>query len=116
MKTVKLFGLIVGLVVSMSFSDTVYADEGDDPETLSVLRSKITKYVDNPDLGDHGIREAQATLKFYINSDQEIVVLSTGTDHKYLDSFIKSRLNYQTAGDEEVKPGVYNMKITFKTD
>ncbi len=116
MKTVKLFSLLL-VFATLSFAPmSVSADNGDDPEVLSTLRSKITKYVADPNLGEHGISKAEIKLKFFVNEDKEIVVLSTGTNYKYLDAFVKDRLNYRKAGDETLDKGIYHMKITFKAD
>jgi hypothetical protein len=113
MKTVKLLaGVIAFTIVSMSSS--LYANDGNDPEAISNLRSDIVKLVHAPDLGDNGINNAEVKLKFYINKDQEIVVVDTGTENHYLDSFLKNRLNYHRVKDNNLKPGIYNIKITFK--
>ncbi|MBK8505720.1 MAG: hypothetical protein IPL46_28095 [Saprospiraceae bacterium] len=112
MKTVKLIaGVIAFAIVSMSTS--LYANDGD-PETISNLRSDILKLVDGPQLGEHGIYHREVKLKFYINADQEIVVIETGTEDNYLDSFLKNRLNYHKVKYNNLKPGIYNIKITFK--
>ena len=42
-------------------------------------------------------------------------MVSTGTENNYLDSFIKTRLNYKKINDSQVEQGIYNMSITFKT-
>jgi hypothetical protein len=113
MKTVKLLaGVIAFAIVTMSSS--IYANDENDPETISNLRSDIVKLVDAPLLGDNGINIAEVKLKFYINKDQEIVVVDTGTENNYLDSFLKNRLNYHKIKDNNLKPGIYNIKITFK--
>lgn len=113
MKTVKLLaGVIAFAFVSMS--STLYANDGNDPETISNLRSDIVKLVEAPNLGENGINSAEVKLKFYINKDQEIVVVDTGTENNYLDSFLKNRLNYHKVKDNNLKPGIYNIKITFK--
>ena len=113
MKTVKLLaGVIAFAIVSMSTN--LYANDGNDPETISNLRSNIVKLVDAPNLGENGISNAEVKLKFYINKDQEIVVVDTGTENNYLDSFLKNRLNYHKVKDNNLRPGIYNIKITFK--
>jgi hypothetical protein len=112
MKTVKMLSCMLGLV-ALSFTSNVYANDGEDPEVISNLRSKIIKLVDDPNLGDHDIATAEVKLRFYMNRDNEIVVVESGTENNYLDNFLKSRLNYQKIKGN-LKPGMYNIKITFK--
>ena len=113
MKTVKLLSCMLGLIV-LTFASNVYANDGEDPETISNLRTKIVKLVDDPNLGEHDIVSAEVKLRFYINKENEIVVVESGTENNYLDNFLKSRLNYQRIKGENLKPGMYNIKITFK--
>ncbi|NND32700.1 MAG: hypothetical protein HKN76_08930 [Saprospiraceae bacterium] len=113
MKTVKLLSCLLGLFV-LSLSNTAFANDGDDPEEISNLRSKIVKLVDAPALGEYGISKAEVKLKFYINKENEIVVVDSGTNNNYLDSFLKARLNYQQIKGANLKAGIYNIKITFK--
>ena len=113
MKTVKLFAGVIAIAI-VSMSSNLYANDGNDPETISILRSNIVKLVDAPDLGENGIRSVEVKLKLYINKDQEIVVVDTGTENNYLDSFLKNRLNYHKVKDNNLRPGIYNIKITFK--
>lgn len=113
MKTVRMLACM--LVLSfLTLSSSTYANNGNDPETINNLRSNIVKLVEAPDLGENGINNEEVRLKFYINKSQEIVVVDTGTDNHYLDSFLKNRLNYQKIKDNNLKPGIYNLKITFK--
>ena len=113
MKTVKMLSYLLGLLV-VSLSNPAFANDGEDPVEISNLRSKIVKLVDAPALGDYGISKAEVKLRFYMNKDNEIVVVETGTKNNYLDSFLKNRLNYQQIKGSNLKPGIYNIKITFK--
>ncbi|MCB0669002.1 MAG: hypothetical protein KDC80_24425 [Saprospiraceae bacterium] len=115
MKTIRLLAGTLCLAL-LSMSSNVYANGGDDPETISNLRSNIVKLVDAPRLGENGINKAEVKLRFYINKDHEIVVVDTGTQNNYLDSFLKNRLNYQRIKDKNLKSGIYNLKITFQSE
>ncbi len=46
-----------------------------------------------------------AEVKFTVNRDQEIVVLSVKTDNANLEQFVKSRLNYEKVDLEEYREG-----------
>ncbi len=113
MKTVRMLSCLLVLAF-FSLSSSMFANDGDDPQAISNLRSNIVQLVESPDLGEHGITKEEVKLKFYINKDQEIVVVDTGTDNLYLDSFLKNRLNYQKVKEKNLKPGMYNLKITFQ--
>ncbi|MCW5515977.1 hypothetical protein [Muriicola sp. Z0-33] len=46
-----------------------------------------------------------AEVKFTVNGDREIVVLSVDTDNANLESFVKSRLNYEKVELQEYREG-----------
>jgi len=46
-----------------------------------------------------------AKVKFTLNRDQEIVVLSVETDSRILEKFVKNRLNYQKVQLQEYREG-----------
>ena len=82
MKTVKMLSFMLGLV-ALTFTSNVYANDGEDPEAISNLRTKIVKLVDDPNLGEHDIASAEVKLRFYINRENEIVVVDSGTKNNY---------------------------------
>ncbi len=115
MKTVKFASFIVALV-AMCFSSIAFANNDDEPQRITNLRDQITKLVKSPDLAQHGIAMEKVRLKFMLNQANEIVVVSTGTENRYLDSFIKSRLNYKKVKSAPTSQNVFNMNIIFKAD
>ncbi len=114
MKTVKFAGFILAFCV-LSFS-TVLANNGDEPKEISDLRDQVAKLVEDPQLAQNGITEEKVRIKFMLNEEREIVVVSTNTDNQYLDSFIKTRLNYKKVKEAPEKDSVYNMNIVFRVD
>ncbi len=46
-----------------------------------------------------------ANVKFILNNDKEIVVLSVDTDNEVLEGFVKSRLNYKKVENAAYKEG-----------
>ncbi len=46
-----------------------------------------------------------AKIRFTLNEDKEIVVLSVETDHEALEAFVKSRLNYQKVNLSNAREG-----------
>lgn len=116
MKAVKIFSLAIALS-AMTFSSNLYANNGGDtePTTATSLKSEIATLVKSPALEEMGITSEEAVkVKFFVNSDKEIIVVNTGTDNSSLDSFLKSRLNYKKVKTSDLKSGVYNIKITFQ--
>ena len=114
MKTVKFAGFIVAVLALSLTTSPACANNGDEPQEIANLRDQVTKLVKSPQLAEHGITLEKVRLKFVLNSDREIVVVSTGTDNAYLDSFIKSRLNYKKVKSAPNKENVFNMNIIFK--
>ncbi|MDH3650767.1 MAG: hypothetical protein OEQ53_13870 [Saprospiraceae bacterium] len=114
MKTVPFVSLVLTVVAIMLSSTPMLASDVK-PESAESVRSKIEKMIKTPDLELFGIEETQVTLKFLINSKQEIVVVSTGTDNAYLDSYLKSRLNYKSMKILPAKNKIYVLDILFRT-
>ncbi|MDH3796007.1 MAG: hypothetical protein OER83_03950, partial [Flavobacteriaceae bacterium] len=50
-------------------------------------------------------KDITAVVKFTLNAEQEIVVLSVQTDDDSLETFLKYRLNYQKVELENFKEG-----------
>ena len=115
MQKVKKLGIVLLLLAVFSTPKFALANDGDGPDAVEQLRTRVIEFVKTPNLAEFGIDKEKVRLKFIVNSDHEIVVVSTGTENNYLDSFLKSRLNYKKVKDAEVEEGVYNMNITFKT-
>jgi hypothetical protein len=56
-----------------------------------------------------------AQVRFTLNSDGEIVVLSVNTKFDKMESFVKSKLNYQKVNLAEVEEGkVYTIPVRVK--
>ncbi len=116
MKTVKLFGFVVAVLALSFVSTPTYAHDGDEPQEITDLRDQVIKLVKSPQLAAHGIAMEKVRIRFMLNDDSEIVVVSTGTNNQYLDSFIKSRLNYKKVKSAPKEDNMYNMSIIFKAD
>jgi hypothetical protein len=53
-----------------------------------------------------GDRDAvSATVRFILNDEKEIVVLSVDTDDARLEAYVKARLNYQKVTDRDLEEG-----------
>lgn len=56
----------------------------------------------------------QAVVDFMINDDNQIVVVSVDTEDAFVDSLIKSRLNYKTIDATAPANKLNSIKITLK--
>jgi len=57
----------------------------------------------------------EATVKFLVNEDNQIVIVSVDTNDSFVESLIKTRLNYQKIKSEEATPNKINkVKFTLK--
>ena len=55
-----------------------------------------------------------AVVKFTVNEHKEIVVLSVSTDDANLETFVKSRLNYEKVDLDDIKEGrMYTIPLRF---
>tara|TARA_R110002126_G_scaffold67779_8_gene171558 strand:+ start:1971 stop:2306 length:336 start_codon:yes stop_codon:yes gene_type:complete len=60
-------------------------------------------------------KDLTAQVRFTLNSDGEIVVLSVNTKFDKMESFVKSKLNYQKVNLAEVEEGkVYTIPVRVK--
>ncbi len=56
--------------------------------------------------------ELTANVRFTLNEEKEIVVLSVETNHDRLEAFVKSRLNYQKVNLENYREGkIYRVPV-----
>lgn len=57
----------------------------------------------------------EATVKFLVNEDNQIVIVSVDTNDQFVESLIKNRLNYQKIQSDEATPNKINkVKFTLK--
>ncbi len=115
MKTVKSASLLLAIFAFAMTATPSFADNGDEPKQITELRNQVKKLVKSPQLEAYGIdSDTKVHIRFMLNNDNEIVVLSTDTDNAYLDSFIKDRLNYKMVKIAPLKDKYYNVSIVFK--
>lgn len=77
------------------------------------IRGQIIRLLGKPDLTSIKSLTTEAQLHFVVNQKNEIVVLTVDTDDQFIDTYLKSRLNYKVipAGTAGVQ---YKMKVTLK--
>lgn len=89
MRTVK----TLLLALAVTFTSVISASTEKDPKATSKLVAvKVAKLLKSPKFQLE--EEALTFVKFTLNDDNEIVVLSVDSEEYIIDDFIKSRLNY----------------------
>ncbi len=114
MKTFKsaLYSLLV--LAATLFSTQAFA--GNIVENKSIeVRSALSKMIQNPNLKDNGISEAELYLQFKIDEKGEIILMNINTDSDYLVAFAKEKLHHQKLDLVDVPPNsVYNLRVKFE--
>lgn len=91
--------------------------KGEPASADAQLRQKVVSLMRNVDLSPMEDYEQDATIKFLVTSQNEIVVLSVHTASTFLDQCIKDRLNYRHVnvhGVKKMRP--YTLSVRFVKD
>ncbi len=105
MKTLKVF--ILAFVIGTS----VYANNTPIETSSEKLRNEISHLLENPRIKINN-NEIKAVIEFTLNKKGEIIVLFVDTTNSTVESFVKSKLNYQKVTDKTSDNGkVYKMKL-----
>ena len=91
MRKLKVIMLALGLLIVSSVSATAAVANLNDPSTVAV--KEISSLLKNPQF--YLLEDSLVVVKFIVNSDHELVVLSTDTKNSEIENFIKSRMNYK---------------------
>lgn len=89
MKRVKLLLLVLALTFANVLMANTNPKKGTEP---SLVAKEIYALLDNPNFQIN--KELLASVTFTLNEENEIVVLTVGTDSSVLENYIKGRLNY----------------------
>jgi hypothetical protein len=116
---------VLFVAVALLFSGNLLATEGVDPcsEDLKFLEpapSNIADQVEHLLKENDGfdLREADelsAIVRFMVNSEKELVVISVRTEEERLENFVKGRLNYEKVEDQTLEVGkIYTLPIRLR--
>jgi len=109
-KSILSLSLAVTLAVS-SFASTVPTNS---PEKKSTTVNEIRATIQNLRLNVKDIETEKVKLKFMVNGDNEIIVLST--EGSEIDGRLKSALNYKSIDSNDLEPyKVYILPISFES-
>lgn len=108
--------LSITLIAAMLFSSvSLFAnDSRPNNEPSKTLSEQIGELLKDNNFTDDACGKT-AEVEFTLNSEKEIVVLSVDAADDKLDSFIKSRLNYQEVALDSFSEGKkYTVKVSIK--
>lgn len=93
------------IVAAMLLSTgNILASDIDGVKSSKSLSTQITKLLEDNSFTDEET-DLIAQVRFTLNEEGEIVVLSVDTDHTDLERFVKSRLNYKKVDVSKVEEG-----------
>lgn len=106
-----LFVACAFLVSTVAFANPLPSLEPEN--TTKKVTTEIKSILQNLDLDYSKIENQTIKVKFMVNTENEIIVLSTGESE--LDKTLKSALNYKEIDAEGLKAySVYVVPVTFK--
>lgn len=104
--------LLFCLFCSLCFAVS-YAHE--DPKAVNeVLKEKIVKLIDEPDISHLAGHKYHAEVEFIITHRNQVLVLGVYTNELFFDDYIKKQLNYshlKLKGVKRMMP--YRLNVTF---
>lgn len=109
---------VLTLAIALLFSSSILATEGktetNDPETKAC--AQIGKLLKNPSFTLEEDQELSAWVRFMVNDENEIVVLSVRTDDESLERYVKAKLNYQDIAGSGLEYGkTYEVPVRFRS-
>ena len=115
MKTLKLSLIGILFLSTTLFSTNLSAKDTTNYASTPDVRSELVKLIQNPNLKQHGITEADVQIQFTIEENGMINILNVKTGNDYLAAFIKEKLNNKKLTTKNVKEDlVYYLSIKFE--
>ncbi|WP_459212561.1 hypothetical protein [Aquimarina rhabdastrellae] len=105
MKTLKVF------ILAFVIGTAMYGNNNPVETPVQKLRNEISTLLKNPriEIDNEAIN---ATVEFTLNNKGEIVVLTVDSDSTSVESFVKSKLNYQKVDSRINKNGkVFKLRL-----
>ena len=92
---------LVVVAAMLLVTGNVLANDTDGVKPTTSISTQISKMLSDNSFSD----ELTAQIRFTLNSEGEIVVLSVDTDSEVLEGFVKSRLNYKKVDVDAIEEG-----------
>lgn len=114
MKKISIFLLAIAFSVATSVSAN-NTDPVKETKTAPKISHQLGKLLSDPYFSIEN--EIEAEVRFMLNKNNEIVVLSVDSDSKLVERYIKARLNYNkiVVGDEE-KSNEYKVMVKIQEE
>lgn len=104
---------IASVAIMMFATIGVFANKVNDVKPEKSLSSQIFEMLKKNQFNVES-NDVTAEVRFIINEEGEVVVLSVKTKNETFEGFVKSRLNYQKVESTSVVPGrVYEVPVRF---
>ena len=105
--------LVVVAAVLLS-TGNVLANDGNSVKPVNSLSSQIFRMLEDNNFSEN-YSDLTAQVRFTLNAEGEIVVLSVDTDFYEMESFVKNRLNYKKVDLDTVEEGkIYTIPVRVK--
>lgn len=117
--TIKLIEMktfrFIALSLALGCLTSVQLNAKGEPASADLqLRQKIVSLIQKVDLSPMEHFEEDATIKFLVTGQNEIVVLAVHTGSDYIEEYIKGRLNYTHVGVPGIKKMTpYTLSVRF---
>ncbi len=95
---------LVLVAAMLLFTGSILANDVKDNDPAKSLSAQITEILNNNDFSEEVIDES-AQVRFTLNKQGEIVVMSVDTENVELESFVKARLNYRKVKVDNLEEG-----------
>lgn len=95
---------LVVVAAMLLVTGNVLANDTDGVKPTTSISTQISKMLSDNSFSDESAN-LTAQVRFTLNSDGEIVVLSVDTDSEQLEGFVKSRLNYKKVDVDAIEEG-----------
>ena len=92
---------LVVVAAMLLVTGNVLANDTDGVKPTTSISTQISKMLSDNSFSD----ELTAQIRFTLNSEGEIVVLSVDTDSTQFEGFVKSRLNYKKVDVDAIEEG-----------
>lgn len=107
---------VLSVAAALLFSANAFATEGkpDTKEPEVKVSAEIGDLLRSNRIELEGDEEINAFVRFTLNNEGQLVVLSVRTDSPSIESFVKAKLNYQEVKTSGLQQGkTYEVPIRF---
>ncbi|MGI9550503.1 MAG: hypothetical protein ACR2MT_04845 [Aurantibacter sp.] len=106
---------LVFVAAMLLSTGSILANDVKDNDPTKSLSTQITKILGNNHFSEAEINTT-AQVRFTLNKEGEIVVLSVDTENPALESFVKSRLNYTKVEAANLEEGkLFKVSVRVKS-